>query len=583
MAPRPCPSDLNPDLDDAPSMRKNYLLPLMTPPEADDNDDDALQQQTPLGNGKPARRNSATKTMLSQPKMVKSMSMLEMNDIQDMRLFGEEMNALSAESTVASSASDESRAREDGVVASTSQDEGGFFIETSSDHSDENADRRAVADPAMTTSSFLNNMALDSPDRTLHLPSGGGGMRRVMSMASLPSKRFGGNLKAMTPVIHTISEEEDEVLQGAMRSRTSEVGLDASENLRRPPSRQNSSSSLASSGGMPLRSSMKGSRNNLRRAAAAVDNDSSRAPEAGLDASLNLRRPMSRHNSSSSFTRQNSSSSSSGMPLRSSMKGSRNNLLRAAMDGGDASQAFSRNSLRGSGNSSVGMADDANQVQASLDESVNGRRPSRSSRLPRRFSRSNLRGSRTNLLRSNSNTSDNDVHASFNSRTSIPSMDDTTHSFESHKDGDANLDDSIHSAQSNSNNMKRNVSFSSLEIRTYNVTLGDAPTSNGPPVSLGWDYDPDATVEQSIDHYENYRAEAPRRNKHEMLMPAAHREYLLMREAGFSRGEIKVAMYEAQRTAKQREKTVRGVMLGLQPVQEVLEKTKRRLAFGKKR
>jgi len=328
---------------------------------------------------------------------------------------------------------------------------------------------------------------------------------------------------------------------------------------------------------------MKGSRNNLRRAAAAVDNDSSRAPEAGLDASLNLRRPMSRHNSSSSFTRQNSSSSSSGMPLRSSMKGSRNNLLRAAMDGGDASQAFSRNSLRGSGNSSVGMADDANQVQASLDESVNGRRPSRSSRLPRRFSRSNLRGSRTNLLRSNSNTSDNDVHASFNSRTSIPSMDDTTHSFESHKDGDANLDDSIHSAQSNSNNMKRNVSFSSLEIRTYNVTLGDAPTSNGPPVSLGWDYDPDATVEQSIDHYENYRAEAPRRNKHEMLMPAAHREYLLMREAGFSRGEIKVAMYEAQRTAKQREKTVRGVMLGLQPVQEVLEKTKRRLAFGKKR
>mmetsp|Transcript_23375 Transcript_23375/g.50488 ORF Transcript_23375/g.50488 Transcript_23375/m.50488 type:complete len:575 (+) Transcript_23375:456-2180(+) len=574
MAPRPCPSDLNPDLDDAPSMRKNYLLPLMTPPEADDNDDDALQQQTPLGNGKPARRNSATKTMLSQPKMVKSMSMLEMNDIQDMRLFGEEMNALSAESTVASSASDESRAREDGIVASTSQDEGGFFIETSSDHSDENADRRAVADPAMTTSSFLNNMALDSPDRTLHLPSGGGGMRRVMSMASLPSKRFGGNLKAMTPVIHTISEEEDEVLQGAMRSRTSEVGLDASENLRRPPSRQNSSSSLASSGGMPLRSSMKGSRNNLRRVTA--ETNSSRTPEVGLDASVSLRKPLSRQNSSSSMA-------SGGMPLRSSMKGSRNNLLRAAMDGGDASQAFSRNSLRGSGNSSVGMADDANQVQASLDESVNGRRPSRSSRLPRRFSRSNLRGSRTNLLRSNSNTSDNDVHASFNSRTSIPSMDDTTHSFESHKDGDANLDDSIHSAQSNSNNMKRNVSFSSLEIRTYNVTLGDAPTSNGPPVSLGWDYDPDATVEQSIDHYENYRAEAPRRNKHEMLMPAAHREYLLMREAGFSRGEIKVAMYEAQRTAKQREKTVRGVMLGLQPVQEVLEKTKRRLAFGKKR
>mmetsp|Transcript_24566 Transcript_24566/g.40271 ORF Transcript_24566/g.40271 Transcript_24566/m.40271 type:complete len:353 (-) Transcript_24566:158-1216(-) len=172
-------------------------------------------------------------------------------------------------------------------------------------------------------------------------------------------------------------------------------------------------------------------------------------------------------------------------------------------------------------------------------------------------------------LRSNLKSSNNNLRSSLKSQNSSnSSMDASNHSIESN----------------NSKAMKRNVSFSNLEIRSYNVTLGDAPTSNGPAISLDWEYDPTATAQYEIDHYENYRTdEAPRRKKQEMRMPPMHRQYLLMREAGFTRGEIKDAMEEAKRVAKQRQKTAKGARLGfVQPVEEVLEKTRRKF-FGKRR
>ena len=149
---------------------------------------------------------------------------------------------------------------------------------------------------------------------------------------------------------------------------------------------------------------------------------------------------------------------------------------------------------------------------------------------------------------------------------------------------------SINSA--NSPGMKRNVSFSSIEIRSYNIILGDAPTANGPAISLDWNYDPAETRECKIDAYENEVSVALecshqdndddrprsriRREKHELWMPPSHRQYLLMREWGYSRGEIEAAMKEAQRASQRRAQMATKVQLGFE---EALEKVRKKVAL----
>lgn len=196
--------------------------------------------------------------------------------------------------------------------------------------------------------------------------------------------------------------------------------------------------------------------------------------------------------------------------------------------------------------------------------------------------RSSLKGSANNL-RSRRNRSSNSLQSACSS------MDDTNHSINSlaSDSGQEENDDEqeeLSRTSASSNNLKRNVSFSSLEIRSYNVTLGTAPTACGPPVTLDWEYDPSATEQHSLEQYEAYRSsEAPRRSKREMLMPPMHRHYLLMREAGCTKSEIKEATEEAKRVGRQRENTVRGLRFGfMQPMEEVLEKTKRKI-FRKRR
>eukprot|EP00984_Skeletonema_dohrnii_P025504 scaffold14689_cov139-Skeletonema_dohrnii-CCMP3373.AAC.1 len=55
--------------------------------------------------------------------------------------------------------------------------------------------------------------------------------------------------------------------------------------------------------------------------------------------------------------------------------------------------------------------------------------------------------------------------------------------------------------ESQSSTRRRDVCFTSLEIRSYGVTLGNAPTFYGPPVSLvlDWDYDPAETETYEVD------------------------------------------------------------------------------------
>ena len=142
------------------------------------------------------------------------------------------------------------------------------------------------------------------------------------------------------------------------------------------------------------------------------------------------------------------------------------------------------------------------------------------------------------------------------------------------------------SEDSSQHSMKRNVSFSNLEIRSYGVTLGDCPTLSGPPISLDYKDDPQTQV-HDVEIYEQLRSVTPenpsplnpRRYGDELFIHPSRRQYLLMRDAGFSRMQIKQATEEAQRAAMERKKGAkRSVRLD-----EMLEKANSRFRVWQKK
>mmetsp|Transcript_11723 Transcript_11723/g.19858 ORF Transcript_11723/g.19858 Transcript_11723/m.19858 type:complete len:247 (-) Transcript_11723:639-1379(-) len=119
---------------------------------------------------------------------------------------------------------------------------------------------------------------------------------------------------------------------------------------------------------------------------------------------------------------------------------------------------------------------------------------------------------------------------------------------------------------------QRSVSFKSLEIREYNMTLGDHPSAySGPPVTLDWNHDPHVEV-VDVDLYE--QARKPRRNRKQLKLSSREREELLV-EGGFSMKDIEVAWNSALKIRKQRYETVmQGVMST--KVEEALESANRK-------
>jgi len=512
----------------------------------------------PVAMNAPAKKQPQLTKSNKSSSMPRATSMPEMSEVRDMINFGEEMNARSGEQTFEAIADDQGG-------------DSGFFIEWS-EHSDEDVALQREG------SNFLKVFAAaeqaNRPAPAFIPPPAKakiGGLRRVMSLASLPSasaRRI--SLTAIIP-IHAISEED--IVDSASKTETAEFGLDASIQGRKPFGSRSSLRSTSSEVG--LDASIQG-RKPFKRSA-STNKLPSRAN--GPDSAFHDARPVGRRMSFSSAlgldasmhqVRRYASSASLrspsviGTPLRSSKKGSKNSFL-SSTGGLDGSTHDSRPSgMRSTASSAIpgmplrsSMKDSRNNLP-SLSSPVNvGGMPLRSS----------MKGSRNNLRSSSLNSSLKSVNSNASS---IPSMEGTNCSIESNEGGDIAKKMTM---------MRRNVSFTSLEIRSYNVTLGNTPTQNGPPVSLDWEYDPAATQEHCIEEYEADRA-GNRHQKHEMRMPKFHREYLLMHEAGFSGGEIKNAMEEARRCARQREKTARR-SIKFQPAEEAFEKAKSALSVKK--
>lgn len=114
--------------------------------------------------------------------------------------------------------------------------------------------------------------------------------------------------------------------------------------------------------------------------------------------------------------------------------------------------------------------------------------------------------------------------------------------------------------------LQQTVSFSSLSIREYPPAISDNPScSFGPPVQLDWDFEAEET--HPIDHYEEYRQ--PRRASHDLLLSYYDRRFLLIKQAGYSRREVKEAMKEAERV--KRERMVTDLFLPAQALDETME------------
>jgi len=120
-----------------------------------------------------------------------------------------------------------------------------------------------------------------------------------------------------------------------------------------------------------------------------------------------------------------------------------------------------------------------------------------------------------------------------------------------------------------SSEMKPSVSFSNLQIREYDLTLGDHPScSYGPPVSLGWDYRDAAVV--PLEKYEKARSNKfPRRKSSQLVLSYNVRKYLLLKTAGYTKAELREAMKEVERIKHERKMT--DMMAPLEPLDEVME------------
>mmetsp|Transcript_3224 Transcript_3224/g.5063 ORF Transcript_3224/g.5063 Transcript_3224/m.5063 type:complete len:328 (-) Transcript_3224:384-1367(-) len=129
---------------------------------------------------------------------------------------------------------------------------------------------------------------------------------------------------------------------------------------------------------------------------------------------------------------------------------------------------------------------------------------------------------------------------------------------------------------------RRSVTFGVVNIREYDLTLGDHPDCTfGPPMSLDWDYE--EVFESSVEYYETNRE--PRRKPHQMIQNYFRRKNILMACAGFSEKDLKKATREVERAKFKRNLT--KTFLPAWKFEDVLEsaarKTKRAVTRKNKR
>lgn len=115
------------------------------------------------------------------------------------------------------------------------------------------------------------------------------------------------------------------------------------------------------------------------------------------------------------------------------------------------------------------------------------------------------------------------------------------------------------------------VKFQSIQIRNYDMTLGDNPSCNyGPPVALDWSYDDAGSI--PLDDYEESRG--TRRKIYQMHLNVIHRKRILER-TDVTEDEIEYVVKEMKKIQKNREKT--RMMLPFWKLEDAAESAKRKV------
>ena len=173
----------------------------------------------------------------------------------------------------------------------------------------------------------------------------------------------------------------------------------------------------------------------------------------------------------------------------------------------------------------------------------------------------------------------NASRGSDNTETSTGLDDSTGHSLKSCmtiKTHQESLNSSTHSVGST-----KSVRYDTVEFREYPIILCDNPsTSSGPPIGLGWAYDPKDTIRTEINAYEAYRdgdgettTQSIKRNKNELRIPPDIREDFLL-QLGYSRSEIRSAVELSMKDKKRIQATVKHDQR-VEPIRKGIQSIKR--------
>lgn len=166
----------------------------------------------------------------------------------------------------------------------------------------------------------------------------------------------------------------------------------------------------------------------------------------------------------------------------------------------------------------------------------------------------------------------NDISTSFSSHSSSGILYSSSSSSSSSNSSSSSMRSSFTSADARDSKATsiHGVKFSSIDIRSYKITLGDNPScSYGPPISLDWEYS--NNIKMSIDEYEKSRG--ARRKSYQMQMNSQYREKLLQ-TWDITPDEIQYRVKELKLVRKGRDRT--KMMLPFRKIEDIAESMKRK-------